>query len=120
MAPIWEQVGDAFPTGVIVGKIDCDDKNNKGVCSHYDIKGFPTLKFFKKGTFKNKDAVNYDQGRDFDSITTFLTTNTGIQAKKPKVAPTSVLVLDSLSFDPTLSKSKHVLVEFYAPWCIII
>lgn len=29
-----------------LGAVNCDDGDNKGICGKYDVKGFPTIKYF--------------------------------------------------------------------------
>lgn len=34
---------------VVLAKVDADNKAHKALASKYDVKGFPTLKIFRKG-----------------------------------------------------------------------
>ena len=78
------------------------------------MKGFPTIKFFEKGSTEPQD---YTGGRDLQSFVDYLTDSTSVRAKIA-VKKEFVTRLDDANFDAiVLDKTKDVLVEFYAPWC---
>lgn len=56
LAPVYEEVGKAFDNvaDVIIAKVDADAEKELG--SRFGIQGFPTLKFFPKGS---KDPEEY-------------------------------------------------------------
>jgi len=114
LAPEYEIVGDAFAkiNDVVVAKVDADKHKELG--SRFGVRGFPTLKFFPKGSTTPED---YSGGRSANDIIEFINGKTGSRAKVNK--PTSdVVVLDPFNFDSVVKdQNKHVLVEFYAPWC---
>ena len=109
---------------------------HQSVGQPYDVKGFPTLKFF--GNDKKK-PMNYDGGRDADSIRKFALDKTVSQVnartkagKKESAGGSSnsgsgsggsasdkdVTVLTDKNFDSQVFGNKDIwLVEFYAPWC---
>jgi len=114
LAPAYEVVGDAFAKlkNVVVGKVDADKHKELG--SRFGVSGFPTLKWFPKGS---KTPEDYDGGRDANDIIEFINRKAGTNARVAK-APSDVNVLDTTNFDSiVLDEKKHVLVEFYAPWC---
>jgi len=114
LAPAYEVVGDAFAKihDVVIAKVDADKHKDLG--GRFGVTGFPTLKFFPKGSTTPED---YEGGRETDDIIDFINKKTGSRAKVGK-APSDVVILDSTNFDKiVLDSSKHVLVEFYAPWC---
>jgi protein disulfide-isomerase A6 len=80
--------------------------------TRFDVKGFPTLKWFPKGS---KTPEDYKGGRELDALAKFISDKGGFRSniKKPE---TFVTVLDDFSFDNLVGKDKNVLVEFYAPW----
>jgi thiol-disulfide isomerase/thioredoxin len=83
----------------------------------FDINGlgFPTLKWFNG---KAKDPEDYRSGRDFDSLSSFITEKAGLKPKQKKSEPSKVITLKDSTFgNIVLDPSKDVLVEFYAPWC---
>jgi len=114
LAPAYEVVGDAFAKipDVVIAKVDADAHKDLG--GRFGVSGFPTLKFFPKGSMTPED---YDGGREAQDIIEFVNKRTGSRAKINK-PPSDVAVLDTDNFDRiVLDKSKDVLVEFYAPWC---
>jgi len=114
LAPAYEVVGDAFAKipDVVIAKVDADKHKDLG--GRFGVSGFPTLKFFPKGSTTPED---YEGGRDTQDIIDFINRRTGSRAKVSK-APSDVVILDSSNFDQiVLDNNKHVLVEFYAPWC---
>jgi len=115
LAPEYEKVGDAFAGSkdIVVAKVDADAHKDLG--SEFGIRGFPTLKFFPKGWKKGDEPTEYQGGRTADDIINFIKENANA---KPKKASSSVVVLTNKNFDQVVKDpTKHVLVEFYAPWC---
>jgi protein disulfide-isomerase A6 len=114
LAPEYEIVGEAFEkeSSVVIAKVDADAHRDLG--GRFDVQGFPTLKFFPKGS---KTPENYEGGRTADDIINYVNNKAGTRARVKK-APSAVVDLDDNNFDSiVLDKSKNVLVEFYAPWC---
>ncbi|KAF9556147.1 hypothetical protein EC968_008430 [Mortierella alpina] len=115
LAPIYEELGQAFANQdkVLIAKVDADAHRELG--SRFDIKGFPTLKWFPKGV--NGDPEDYSGGRDLDSLASFVTKKSGAKSAFVK-APSAVITLTDDKFDKeVLQSGKNFLVEFYAPWC---
>lgn len=113
LAPEYKILGDTFDSesdGVVIA--DVDATVHTGLAQRFGVQGFPTLKFFKKGS---TDPIPYDGGRDAAGLTRWMNENTGLN-KKVKVPQTAVTVLDDENFDLHVDGSKGVLVEFYAPW----
>jgi protein disulfide-isomerase A6 len=77
------------------------------------LQGYPTLKFFPKGS---KEPEDYDGGRTADTIVKWVNGKIGT-SRKVKVASSSVVVLTSDNFDSFVGGKAAALVEFYAPWC---
>jgi len=114
LAPVYEEVGDAFvkEKDVVIAKVDADAHKDLG--GRFGVSGFPTLKFFKKGSTSPSD---YNGGRSSNDITDFINKEAGTRGRIAK-APSAVTVLDPSNFDSiALDPTKDVLVEFYAPWC---
>jgi len=116
LAPIYEQLGDAYSHAkdkVIIAKVDADGEGRE-LGEKYDVSGFPTLKWFSAdGT-----AETYEGGRDLDGLASFITSKTGVKSSIKPPPPPETLILDSHTFDDVvLDKSKNVLVSFTAPWC---
>jgi len=115
LAPEYEIVGEAFAkeTGAVIAKVDCDA--HQAVCSRFGVQGYPTLKFFPKGSKDSPKA--YEGGRSAEEIINYVNNEAGTRARVKK-APSHVVDLTPANFDKVaLDTSKDVLVEFFAPWC---
>jgi protein disulfide-isomerase A6 len=79
LAPILEKVGDDYvrEEEVVIAKINCDAPNAKGTCNRFHVTGYPTLKFFPKGTSTDADVVAYNGGRSEEALTSFLNEKCG-------------------------------------------
>uniref|UniRef100_A0A0C9S5Z6 protein disulfide-isomerase n=1 Tax=Wollemia nobilis TaxID=56998 RepID=A0A0C9S5Z6_9CONI len=114
LAPEYEKLGASFKKSkaVLIAKVDCDE--HKSLCSKYGVSGFPTLKWFPKGSLEPKD---YKGGRTAEDLAEFVNTEADTHVKVV-TPPSDLVVLTSDNFDSVvLDESKDVLVEFYAPWC---
>lgn len=114
LAPEYETLGASFKKAksVLIGKVDCDDQKN--LCGKYDVQGYPTIKWFPKGSLEPK---KYEGARTAEAMTAFVNMEGGTNVKMASV-PSNVVVLSPDNFDEVvMDKSKDVLVEFYAPWC---
>ncbi|BES97186.1 Thioredoxin [Nesidiocoris tenuis] len=85
----------------------------------YDVKGYPTLKYFKNGEALPWDVSNL---RETDKLVAFMKNPTEPPPPPPpepewESEPSEVIHLSVDTFKPTLKKKKHALVMFYAPWC---
>ncbi|KAG2182433.1 hypothetical protein INT43_007363 [Umbelopsis isabellina] len=75
LAPIYDKVGNAFANenNCVVAKIDADTERDIG--TEYDISGFPTIKFFPKGS--NKEPIAYEGARTEAGFIEFLNKHCG-------------------------------------------
>ncbi|XP_018807246.1 probable protein disulfide-isomerase A6 [Juglans regia] len=114
LAPEYERLGTSFKKAksVLIAKVDCDDQKN--LCSKYGVSGYPTIKWFPKGSLEPK---KYEGPRTSEALTEFVNTEGGTNVKIASV-PSDVVVLTADNFgEVVLDETKDVLVEFYAPWC---
>lgn len=97
----------------ILAAIDATKEREIG--SKFNVKGYPTVKFFSRGEFKFDVNV-----RDAEKIIEFMKN----PSEPPKPPPpeaqwedeeTNVMHLDENNFKGFLKKKKHALVMFYAP-----
>jgi len=93
--------------GVFLGKVDATVE--EALAKEYDIRGYPSLKFFKKGK-----AYEYEGPRDEEGIVNYMEEKASPDWKAP---PEAVLTLTQDNFDETVNNAEIILVEFYAPWC---
>uniref|UniRef100_W5N6P2 protein disulfide-isomerase n=1 Tax=Lepisosteus oculatus TaxID=7918 RepID=W5N6P2_LEPOC len=127
LAPTWEQLASVFEhsDSVKIAKVDCTQHYE--ICSQNQVRGYPTLLWFKDG----EKADQYRGKRDLDSLKEFvdsqlkaaaeapedLQPNEPVQqAEEPAEEESSVLTLTESNFDDTVSKGL-TFVKFYAPWC---
>ncbi|THV07431.1 protein disulfide isomerase [Dendrothele bispora CBS 962.96] len=78
LKPTYEKVAITFEpeSDCIVANLDADDKRNAEIARKYDIKSFPTIKFFSKD---NKEGVAYESGRSEADFVAFLNEKCGTQ-----------------------------------------
>ena len=71
---------------------------------------------FRSG--KSEKPLDYNGGRDLESLTKFVTEKTGVKARGAgKAQKSDVVMLTDTTFAETIGKDKDVLVAFTAPWC---
>nr|BAN42363.1 protein disulfide isomerase, putative [Entamoeba invadens] len=111
LAPEYVKLADKYKSNdnIVIAELDCDNKDHKDLCGKFGISGFPTLKFFAKGT---TDAIDYNGDRSFDDLVKFIDEKT-----QPKVASNVVVVTDDTFDTIVMDPTKNVFVKFYAPWC---
>lgn len=80
------------------------------LAKRFDVKGYPTLKFWQDG----EGPQDYDGGRELDEIVDWIQSRTDPNYKPP---PEEVVTLTSENFDEFINEQALTLVEFYAPWC---
>jgi protein disulfide-isomerase A6 len=70
MKPAWDQLGDEYSSSssVIVADVDCTVEQD--LCSNYDVKGYPTIKYFTAET--DAKGADYSGGRSFDDLKQFV------------------------------------------------
>ncbi|CAD6506076.1 BgTH12-07007 [Blumeria graminis f. sp. triticale] len=115
LAPVWEELAQDFAfakESIIVAKVDADAEKSLG--KRFKIQGFPSIRFFDG---KTENPEEYTGNRDLESLTEYITKKTGIRAKKPKTAPSEIVILDDSSFKSQTGGEKHVIVAFTASWC---
>ncbi|XP_071957200.1 thioredoxin domain-containing protein 5-like [Antedon mediterranea] len=128
LAPVWDELATGFEhlDDVTIAKVDCT--TDKEVCDQFDVRGYPTLLFFKKGEMVEK----YQGGRDHIALKNYVMKMVGKETKtetppppkaqeKPKKeepveTESSVDVLTDDTFKDSVAKDL-TLVKFYAPWC---
>lgn len=88
LAPAYEEVGKTFDNSddVIIAKVDADADRTLG--GRFGVQGFPTLKFFPKGSTTPEEWVikllilisslnSYNGGRSAEDIIAFINEKTG-------------------------------------------
>lgn len=115
LAPVYEELATNFQhtaEKVTIAKVDAD--NHKDLGKKFGVSGFPTLKWFDG---KSDKPVDYDGGRDLESLSKWVTDKTGLKPKVKGKLPSKIVMLDDKSFKEKVGKEQDVLVAFTAPWC---
>ena len=70
MKPAWDQLGDEYASSssVVIADVDCTVEAD--LCSQYDVKGYPTIKYFTSET--DAKGADYSGGRSFDDLKKFV------------------------------------------------
>ncbi|XP_064908522.1 thioredoxin domain-containing protein 5 isoform X2 [Columba livia] len=127
LAPTWEQLAQAFEHSetVKIGKVDCTQHYE--VCSETQVRGYPTLLWFRNG----EKGDQYKGKRDFDSLKEYVDSqlqssgkeppaDKPAEAPQPPAEPTpveaAVLSLSEKDFDATIARGI-TFIKFFAPWC---
>lgn len=80
LAPQYKKVAENLKGIALVGAVDCDSSDSKGLCSKAGVKGFPTLKLYSGDKQKNpytgelsKEAQEYTGPRTAKAIASAVT-----------------------------------------------
>ena len=98
--------------GVVVARVDADAHSDLG--SKYGVQGFPTLKWFPKGS---TEPESYEGGRTAKDMAEFINDKTGLKRKVKEPTDAGVDLTSTNFQDNVLNPNKAALVEFFAPWC---
>jgi protein disulfide-isomerase A6 len=76
LKPIYEKVATTFKpeTNCLVANIDADNAANAAIKQRYGVSGYPTIKFFPKGS---KEPVDYTGARTEEAFVEFLNKQCG-------------------------------------------
>ncbi|XP_055641781.1 protein disulfide-isomerase A5 isoform X2 [Toxorhynchites rutilus septentrionalis] len=102
---------------VALAAVDCT--RHSGVCSAYEVRGYPTMKYFSY----LKTVREYSGGRTENDFTKFLKDPNAPAEEKVLEAygdfpgADKIIILTDASVDDVLKNEDRVLVMFYAPWC---
>jgi len=112
--PEYAKVAAAYAAEPEVAIVSVDADQHTELAGRFGVSGYPTLKFFAKGSTEPED---YTSGRSADDVVRFINEKAGTTAKVVE-PPSFVTTLTTDNFDAiALDQEKDVLVEFYAPWC---
>lgn len=105
---------------VKIAKVDCTQHND--LCSDNEVRGYPTLLWFKNG----EKVDQYKGKRDLDSLKEYVESqlkptddkeaDVPAQEDEPIAEESKVLDLTENNFDQTVAKGI-AFIKFYAPWC---
>lgn len=77
LKPVWEKVAEDFAAdpNVIIAQVDAEADNSKTLAQEQGITGFPTIKFFPKGS---AEPSPYAGARTEDAFVDFINEKTGV------------------------------------------
>nr|XP_006138847.1 thioredoxin domain-containing protein 5 [Pelodiscus sinensis] len=127
LAPVWEHLASSleYSETVKIGKVDCTQHSE--VCSENQVRGYPTLLWFRNG----EKADQYKGKRDLDSLKEYVDSQLQNAKKAPEADKppevlqkpaepihdeSTVLSLSEKDFDQTVANGV-TFIKFYAPWC---
>jgi len=118
LKPTWEVLANQLADDgnkITIAQVDCT--TDAELCSQHDVTGYPTLKFFVRGT---KDPIRYRGQRDLVSLTNFIAESIGSAVEMPEEketeSPKGAVELTIDNFKDHVATGDHF-VKFYAPWC---
>lgn len=117
--PEFARAADHFKDDpkVALAAVDCTRFN--GVCNVYEVRGYPTLKYFSY----LKTVKDYNGGRLEADFIKFLSNPDAPEPQKASEpfgdypGSDKILILGDKNVDGVLQAEDRVLVMFYAPWC---
>lgn len=118
MKPEFERAAAKLKMEDIPGMLAAlDATKDAAVASQFNVRGYPTVKYFVNGEFKFD--VNF---REANKIIEFMKDPKEPPPPPPpenpwSEEPSEVVHLIDENYKTFLKKKKHVLVMFYAPWC---
>lgn len=76
LAPIWETLANDFAleSDIVIAKVDAEAENARALAKEQGITGYPTIKFFPKGS---TEPVPYAGARSEEAFIEFLNEKTG-------------------------------------------
>lgn len=76
LAPTWEKVASDFANepNVLIAKVDAEAENSKATAQAQGITGYPTIKFFPKGS---TEPESYNGGRSEEALVEFINSKAG-------------------------------------------
>ncbi|KAG2215096.1 hypothetical protein INT46_002928 [Mucor plumbeus] len=95
LAPEYEIAATQLKDKVKIAKVDCTE--NQDLCQKYDVRGYPTLKVFRKG-----DTSDYKGARKADGIVSYM----------QKQAAPAVADLDATNFTEFQNSDRVVVVGY--------
>jgi len=119
LAPTWDSLAKAFESDndVKIAKVDCTE--HQSVCQENDVRGYPTLAYFRNG----RKIETYKGARALGDLKDFINAQKGEAGKEasddgkvPEAGPSPLLKLDTNNFEES-TKEGVTFVKFFAPWC---
>lgn len=70
MKPDWDKLGSIYEgsSSVVIADVDCTVEAD--LCSDFEVRGYPTIKYFTADT--GREGAAYNGGRDYEALETFV------------------------------------------------
>lgn len=80
LIPAWDELGSTYATSssVVVGVVDCTADDSKDLCERYEVRGYPSLKYFVDG---DKAGQDYKGGREVPDFDKFIKETLEVQCQ---------------------------------------
>ncbi|XP_013189435.2 protein disulfide-isomerase A5 [Amyelois transitella] len=119
--PEFVKAAEQFADELMVafGAVDCTA--HQDLCANYDVKGYPTIKYF---SYFDKAVKDYSGGRKESDFVSFIHSQ-GDQHQTKQAAKSSteagfgvnVVLSTDADFEQIIASDKPTFVMFYATWC---
>ena len=99
MAPVYEELATVYHKNkdrLVIAQVNADEAKNRPLAQRFGVQGFPTLKWFPKGT---TDPVDYNGGRSVEDFVAYIAKETGLRGSLP---PSHTFVLDDYNFEKVI------------------
>ncbi|XP_066299646.1 uncharacterized protein [Branchiostoma lanceolatum] len=119
MKPAFEEAATLLKTEFPAAKLAAVDATQyRDVGSKYEVRGYPTLLYFKNG----QKEFKYQLGRSTQELVKFMKNPQAPPPPPPpeqewSEVPSEINHLTDQTFDSFVYRHSSVLVMFYAPWC---
>lgn len=76
LAPVWDSLAEDFirEPNVVIGKVDSDSEGSSKITQEQGIGGYPTIKFFPRGS---KEPIEYSGARTEDAFVSYVNEHAG-------------------------------------------
>jgi len=111
LAPHWKAAAQEMEGRVKFGMVDATQE--QGLASRFEIKGFPTIKYFGGGPKSAESAKNYEQARETDALVNFATRLSEESGIPP--APIEIKQLTDASVLDAQCEGKQICVIAFLP-----
>ncbi|CAH2103869.1 unnamed protein product [Euphydryas editha] len=118
--PEFVKAAEKFADELMVAFAAVDCTQHKDICSNYDVKGYPTIKYLN---YFDKVVLDYSGGRKEADFVTFVQSQMSEQSSHPVKSNqeagfgVNVALADDGNFFDIISSPSPTFVMFYATWC---
>ncbi|KAJ8737780.1 hypothetical protein PYW08_000375 [Mythimna loreyi] len=117
--PEFVRAAEKFADELMVafGAVDCT--SDQELCANYDVRGYPTIKYF---SYYDKVVKEYTGGRKEGDFVSFIQGQANVQLSSERVVSAAgfgvnVRMTSDANFQEVISAANPTFVMFYASWC---